>query len=501
LVLPASIVPAAVVCSRLAFVATKLKSFFADDAPVIETVPFAVSETNTLPFPAFAIIFAVAVVNGEAVLVPTFPFRDVSESVPAFTVPVIWLFNRLLYDVRLTVPTGVVVFPIAPANDSVPLLAALVADSSTVDAALVFPASIVPAAVVANVLAFVATKLKSFFADDAPVIDTVPVAVSDMNALPFAAFAIMFDAAAVKGDAALVPMFPFADVRLKVWVFNAPVIVLLNRLAFDVKLIWLTGVVVLPIAPPTVNAPLFATLVADNSTVAAALVLPASIVPAAVVWSRLAFVATKLKSFFADDAPVMLTVPVAVSDMNALPFAAFAITFEAPAVNGDAALVPMLPFTEVKLSVWVFNAPVIVLLNRFAFDVRLIWLTGVVVLPIAPPTVKAPLFATLVADSSTVAAAFVLPASIVPAAVVWSSPAFVATKLKSFFADDAPVIETVPFAVSETNTLPFPAFAIIFAVDVVNGEAVLVPTLPFKDVSESVPALTVPVIWLFNRLL
>jgi hypothetical protein len=94
--LPASIVPAAVVCSRLAFVATKLKSFFADDAPVIDTVPFPVSETNTLPFPAFAIIFAVAVVNGEAVLVPTLPFRDVSESVFAFTVPVIWPFNRLL---------------------------------------------------------------------------------------------------------------------------------------------------------------------------------------------------------------------------------------------------------------------------------------------------------------------------------------------------------------------------------------------------------------------
>ena len=216
LVFPASIVPAAVICSRLAFVAVKLKSFFADDAPVIDTVPFAVSDTNTLPFPAFAIMFDVAVVNGEAILVPTFPFNDVSDSVFAFTVPVIWLFNRLLYDVRLTVPTGVVPFPIAPANDNVPLFAALVADSSTVAAAFVFPASIVPAAVVCKVLAFVATKLKSFFADDAPVIDTVPVAVSDINALPFPAFAITFDAAAVNGDAALVPMLPFTDVSFNV---------------------------------------------------------------------------------------------------------------------------------------------------------------------------------------------------------------------------------------------------------------------------------------------
>ena len=120
---------------------------------------------------------------------------------------------------------------------------------------------------------------------------------------------------------------------------------------YDVRLIWLTGVVVFPIAPPTVNEPLFAALVADSSTVAAAFVLPASIVPAAVVCSKLAFVATKLKSFLADDAPVIDTVPVAVSDMKALPFPALAITFAAAAVNGDAVLVPMLPFSDVRFNV------------------------------------------------------------------------------------------------------------------------------------------------------
>jgi len=252
------------------------------------------------------------------------------------------------------------------------LFAALVADNSTVAAAFVLPASMVPAAVVRSKVAFGATKLKSFLAEDAPVIDTVPVAVSDMNALPFPAFAITLAAAAVNGDAVLVPMFPFSDVKLSVWVFNAPVIWLFNKLLNDVRLIWLTGVVVFPIAPAKLNVPLFAALVADNSTVAAAFVFPASIVPAAVVCNVLAFVATKLKSFLADDAPVIDTVPVAVSDMNALPFPALAITFAAAALNGDATLVPMFPFKDVRFSVCVFNAPVIVLLNRLLYDVRLI---------------------------------------------------------------------------------------------------------------------------------
>ena len=133
-----------------------------------------------------------------------------------------------------------------------------------------------------------------------------------------------------------------------------------------------------------------------------------------------------------------------------------------------------------------FSAPVIVLLNKLLYDVRLIWLTGVVVFPMAPATVSDPLLAALVADSSTVAAAFVLAASIVPAAVVCSNDAFGATKLKSFFADEAPVIDTVPVAVSDMNALPLPAFAITFAAAALNGDAVLVPIFPFNDVRFSV---------------
>jgi hypothetical protein len=83
-----------------------------------------------------------------------------------------------LYDVRLTVPTGVVPLPIAPAIDNVPLLAALVADSVTTELAFVLLASIVPAFAVANVLAFGAARLNVPPADDAALTDTVPLAVS-----------------------------------------------------------------------------------------------------------------------------------------------------------------------------------------------------------------------------------------------------------------------------------------------------------------------------------
>jgi hypothetical protein len=87
----------------------------------------------------------------------------------------------LLYDVRFTVPTGVTPFPIAPANDNVPLFAALVAANVTTEFAFVFPASIVPAAVVPNVAAFGAVKLNVLPAPDAAVTVTVPAAVSCNN--------------------------------------------------------------------------------------------------------------------------------------------------------------------------------------------------------------------------------------------------------------------------------------------------------------------------------
>ena len=122
-------------------------------------------------------------------------------------------------------------------------------------------------------------------------------------------------------------------------------------------------------------------------------------------------------------------------------------------------------------------------------------------MPIAPATVKEPLFAALVADKDTVAAALVFAALIVPAAVVCSSVALVATKLNAFNAEDAPVIDTVPVAVSDINTLPFPAFAITLAAAAVNGEATLVPMFPFNDVKLSVCVLSVPVMAVLRRLL
>jgi hypothetical protein len=84
----------------------------------------------------------------------------------------------LLYEVRLTVLIGVELLPILAPITSEPLLALLVADSSTVALVLVLPASIV--AVVCNVLALVATKLKSVPAEEGPLIVTVLAALSDM---------------------------------------------------------------------------------------------------------------------------------------------------------------------------------------------------------------------------------------------------------------------------------------------------------------------------------
>lgn len=66
----------------------------------------------------------------------------------------------------------------APAKESVPLLAELGADNVTTEFAFVLPASIVPAADVANVEAFGAVKLKVPPAPEAPFIVTVPVALS-----------------------------------------------------------------------------------------------------------------------------------------------------------------------------------------------------------------------------------------------------------------------------------------------------------------------------------
>lgn len=61
-------------------------------------------------------------------------------------------------------------------------------------------------------------------------------------------------------------------------------------------------------------------------------------------------------------------------------------------------------------------------------------------------------------------------------------------------ADEAPVIETVPFAESLIHEPPLPALAIILFTLVVKGEALLVPILPFNEVRLRVLVLTVPVI-------
>ena len=123
-------------------------------------------------------MFATLVVNAVARLLPPIPpVVDVRLRFVASTAPVMLLLSKSLCDVRLTVPTGVVVLPIAAPTFRPPACAV----SSTVELAFVLPASIV--AVVCNVVAFVATKLKSVPADDGPLIVTVPAAPSEINAL------------------------------------------------------------------------------------------------------------------------------------------------------------------------------------------------------------------------------------------------------------------------------------------------------------------------------
>src|SRR5579883_2295390 len=111
------------------------------------------------------------------------------------TVPTAALVKSF-FDVNVTLVSGVAAFPIAAPMLNPPLAAV----SSTVP--LVLLASIV--AVVANVVALVATKLKSVPADDAPLIVTVPVAESDMFTLP-AALAVMLATAVLKAVAGAVP--------------------------------------------------------------------------------------------------------------------------------------------------------------------------------------------------------------------------------------------------------------------------------------------------------
>ena len=103
----------------------------------------------------------------------------------------------------------------------------LVAASSTVELPLALPKSIVP--VVESKEAFVAVKLKSVPADDGPFIVTVPVAASDIFALPWA-FAVMFATFVENGLLDELPsMFPLEEVRFKFVALTVPVILLLFR--------------------------------------------------------------------------------------------------------------------------------------------------------------------------------------------------------------------------------------------------------------------------------
>jgi hypothetical protein len=190
----------------------------------------------------------------------------------------------------------------------------------------------------------------------------------------------------------------------------------------------------------------------------------------------------------ADDGPFIVVVPPAISDMFAL---VAALAVKLPTFVENASLTddpPIPPLVDVKLKFVAFTVPVMLLLSRSFLELRLTVPTGVVPLPTFAPTVNVP----LAALSSTVELAFVLLASIVP--VVFNMLAFVATKLKSLAADDAPLIVTVPLALSLTATLPLAAFATTFATFVVNGDPAFVPTLPLFDVRLRFVAFTVPII-------
>jgi hypothetical protein len=188
------------------------------------------------------------------------------------------------------------------------------------------------------------------------------------------------------------------------------------------------------------------------------------------------------------DGPLIVVVPAAVSLMFAL-VAAFAVIFATFVLNPFANVVPPIPpLVDANTRFVAFTTPVIFALSRLFWELSVTVPTGVTAFPIAAPTVNVP----ACAFNVTVEFALPFPASIV--AVVFRVPAFVATKLKLFSADDAPFIVTVPLALSLTNTLPFPAFAVTFATLVANGEATLVPTVPFNDVRLMFVAFTTPVI-------
>lgn len=120
-------------------VAIKLKSVPADDGPLIVTAPAAPSEINAL-VAALAVILPTLVANAVVKLLPPIPPAvEFKVNAAAFTAPAMLLLSKLSCEVRLTMPTGVVVLPIEAPMFNPPACAV----NSTVELAFVFPASMV----------------------------------------------------------------------------------------------------------------------------------------------------------------------------------------------------------------------------------------------------------------------------------------------------------------------------------------------------------------------
>src|SRR5580658_7307111 len=84
----------------------------ADDGPLIVATPLAVSLIFAL-VAAFAVMFPTFVPNALLTVVPPIPpLVEVRFKFSAFTVPVILLLSRSFFELKLTVPTGVVPLPI-----------------------------------------------------------------------------------------------------------------------------------------------------------------------------------------------------------------------------------------------------------------------------------------------------------------------------------------------------------------------------------------------------
>src|SRR5580658_7769111 len=103
------------------------------DGPLIVTTPLAVSLIFAL-VAALAVMFPTFVPNALFTDVPPIPpLVDVKFRFVAYIVPVMLVLNKSFFELRLAVPTAVVLLPIFAPTSSVPFAAF----SSTVEFALV----------------------------------------------------------------------------------------------------------------------------------------------------------------------------------------------------------------------------------------------------------------------------------------------------------------------------------------------------------------------------